>query len=344
MKVLGKKSLNMSSLDLSKESPRNQVNDLQPEESYGEIVKSSYDVSVVVCAYNPVWRKYKLTLDAILCQKGLKIQIILSDDGSRDTLFEKCRNYFDENHFVDYIMLGDCKNRGTVWNCYKGVKSAEAEYVHVTSPGDYLSEPDILKSWIAYLKKSGRKWSFADAYYYHFDEQGTTIITPEKAHPQIIMPYLKHDDQLARYCYTCLGDNALGAAMLSKKTVQLEYLERIKDRVVYAEDHIWRVMMFDGIVGEYFPKNVVMYEYGTGVSTSGSDIWEQRLSRDWKEANQIMIENYDANDPIQCRMVKVFLSDKIENKWIRKVVAFVKKGHFMIWIKRKFTLRVTAVK
>lgn len=303
-----------------------------------------YDVSVVVVTYKPVWEKYKRTLDAILNQRDLKIQIVLSDDGSKDNLFEKCREYFAEHHFVDYIMLADDRNRGTVLNCYKGVKAVEAEYVHLTSPGDYLREEDTLKKWISFLKNSGKRWAFADVYYYHINEQGETVITSDLAQPQLVTPYLKHDDKLARYCYVCLGEQAVGAAVLSEKEVLLEYLERIIDKVVYVEDSIYRLMMFDGIVGEYFPKNAIMYEYGTGISTSGSEVWRKRIDRDWEQANQIMIENYDKKDKLQCQMVNVFRAEKINNKWVRKIAVSFSKRYFGIRIKRKFAPRTTAVK
>lgn len=67
----------------------------------------------------------------------------------------------------------------------------------------------------------------------------------------------------------------LGAAIIAQKQVMLKYLQRIVGKVKYAEDNIWRLMMFDGIVGCYFPYPAVLYETGTGVSTLGSNVWKR---------------------------------------------------------------------
>ena len=61
--------------------------------------------------------------------------------------------------------------------------------------------------------------------------------------------------------------------------------------------------MFDGIVGGYYPKNTMFYEYGTGISTRGSTIWDRRILDDWNAATKIMLDKKELTD-LQKKIIK----------------------------------------
>ena len=42
------------------------------------------DMSVIVVTYNSEWEKIKITLNSILRQKNISLQIIVADDGSEN--------------------------------------------------------------------------------------------------------------------------------------------------------------------------------------------------------------------------------------------------------------------
>lgn len=79
-----------------------------------------YDVTIVICTYNPRWDKLKKTLDACITQKNINFQIVITDDGSPNNLFEQVRIYFQNNQFEDYKLSALEKNKGTVCNVLNG--------------------------------------------------------------------------------------------------------------------------------------------------------------------------------------------------------------------------------
>ena len=53
-----------------------------------------YDISVVVGTFNPKWEKLKPTLISIVEQKNIRMQIIISDDGSINPLHAEIKSFF----------------------------------------------------------------------------------------------------------------------------------------------------------------------------------------------------------------------------------------------------------
>lgn len=73
-------------------------------------------------------------------------------------------------------------------------------------------------------------------------------------------------------------------------------------------------MMFDGVVGSYFPRNTIYYEYGTGVSTNGKTICTERLKREWDTANGLMMAEKDM-DPFQMKVIEIWKQYESGRAW-----------------------------
>lgn len=99
-----------------------------------------------------------------------------------------------------------------------------------------------------------------------------------------------------------LNDIALGAATLCERNILVEYLLRIDGKVIYAEDNIYRIMMFDGVCADYFSEYAIFYEYGEGVSASRESVWCERLLKDWKATDSEMLIKQDTNDSLKRKM------------------------------------------
>lgn len=317
-------------MNLSNKSDKENIDDFM--KSNNNIV---YDVSVIIASYNPLWAKLKLTLDSIIVQKDVAMQIIVADDGSEDNLFNKVSEYFIINGFNNYKLISSEENKGTVANFLKASMEAEGKYIKGISPGDCLYKSDTLHNWISSLRGSGKKWSFADAVYYNINENIPQTIILD-SHPQHIYPYLQNNDVACRWNYVVLDDIALGAAILCERTILIEYLKRIEGKVKYAEDNIWRMMMFDGVIGFYYNDVAIVYEYGTGVSTSGNEIWYERLREDWRVANIEMLNK--AKDKFQEKMAKAVMH-RLENRNI--ISALFIKGKLKLYIRKKLFPRKT---
>ena len=306
----------------------------EDKKKYG---KNLYDISIIVCTYNAIMTSLLLTLDSIINQKGVNYEVIIADDGSENNLRDEIINYFNKRAICNWTLICNEKNQGTVQNIKSAIDESNGKYIKLISPGDVLSNDKILKMWMNFMIEKNVKWSFSDysAYIGHPSDKKYISI---KANPMDIVPYLKDDEKKCRWNYVVLNDIALGAAIFSESGIMKEYLLKIVGRVMYAEDNIWRMMMFDGIVGAYFQQNTIVYEYGTGISTKGSEIWSKRLLKDWNEANNIMLQNKQL-DEFQTDIVNAWAINGKKNKFRKLFI----KGNFKHYIEKKIRKRKTKI-
>lgn len=297
------------------------------------------DVSVCVLTYNPVKEKLKETLLSIIRQKKIEFEIIVSDDGSEENLFEYVIDVFREKKFTNYKLVANEKNEGTVINCYRAVKNSVGDYIKTISPGDELYSDTTLYEWVIKLKESDYQWSFSDVICYKIGNDGRKKILSLRAHPQEIRSYKKEykNQDKCRWNYLVLNDIPIGAAILIEKNLMLNYLKMIRGKVVYAEDHIFRLMMFDGICPLYYNSESIWYEYGAGISTLKNAVWEMRLSIDWNVADSIMLNRVQNFSSLQIKMRKAINSKYYKHKYISLIMV---KGKLLFVIKRRLHPRM----
>ncbi len=297
-----------------------------------------YEVSVVMLTYNPSWEKMKATLNSIIIQKNISVQLVISDDGSKENFFQKVKDYLDHCGFLNYLVISNTKNEGTVINTLRGVEATTSKYIKIISPGDCLIDDNILYSWIKYMNVKDVEWSFSDAIYYKLDGDIPCIVQG-KAHPTDVRPYIKGKKKTCRWNYVVCDDIALGAAIMAKRQVMITYLKRIVGKVKYAEDNIGRLMMFDGVIGIYFPYPAIYYESGTGISNLNSDVWKIRLRSDWDATTNEMVSEFRKNDGFQRDALRAMNTLKSGNKLSRVLV----KGKIGMYLYRKFFWRKTKI-
>ncbi len=270
--------------------------------------KDYYDVSVIVVTYNSTWEAEVATLDSIVMQRDVNFEIIVADDGSKNNSFDLVKDYFKKQNFTDFKLVDNKMNRGTVYNVYSALFIAKGKYVKTISPGDMFYKDDTLKKWLGFMNYNDIEWSFSDVVPYK-NADGDIVPIVTNISPNNVSLYKKGGQKVIRWQYFVLSDWAVGASMMCLRTLQLKYIEEILNKVKYMEDNIWRMMMFDGIVGKYFDTYTVLYEYGSGISTSKNKIWEERLRNDWKNADKILADRKDL-DNFQLEMLKAYYNTK----------------------------------
>ncbi len=286
--------------------------------------KNEFEVTVIMATYNPVWEKCVFTLDSVIGQKGVELELIIVDDGSADNLFGRFSEYFDSKAFTNYRLIEHAENQGTVKNYYDGITVAKGKYIKLISPGDALFSESTLCDWIAYLEKSGNEWSFSDAVYYS-SVGNNAEISIEPVAPRVIDCYTNSYELECRWNYIVLEDLPLGAAILCKRTVLFSYLSTIKDKVVYAEDLSYMLMMYDGILPSYYSKPCIFYEFGIGVSTSNNDKWRARFWNDMRGAEQIIIDKAD-KDLFQTKISKALAKMNSGGQKKKRLLKNIQKG------------------
>lgn len=301
-----------------------------------------YDISVLVITYEPNKEKYIKTLKSILLQKDVKLQIIIADDGSKNSLIDEAKACFEEHQFNDYIIINNLVNKGTTINFYSGLKVAEGEFLKGISPGDYLFERTTLSQWLSFMRIGGHEVSFGIPVYYGYDKEGD-MQPIQRSHGKPMLPSLysanTYKEQSVKLNCFVLEDYIVGASYFAKTDLVLKYCKDLLGKVKYFEDALYRFMLLDGICSVYYPHEVIMYEYGTGVSTSKSEKWKKIVKEEIRATEDIVIES-NRKDEFSKKLIELF---KDKHNGINVMSAKYLMKHFPLiyyWkAKRTFLLR-----
>lgn len=252
------------------------------------------DISVILVTYNCNWESLRITLLSILKQKKVSKQIIIADDGSEYTFDVKIQKLMEKYSFENYSILNASTNRGTVLNIANAMKYVKGKYTKTIAPGDFLFDETTLYYWTKFMATNDVAVSFGDAVYYF----KTTELTFCKTKGSPVNKKLFKISKSKSKCfvdYLVANDTILGAAQLMKTDILNKYLNLIKNKIIYAEDYMIRLMVYDGISIVYYPSCVIWYEYGTGISTSRDKKWERVLHTDFDVSNNLILERKSSN-------------------------------------------------
>lgn len=240
------------------------------------------DISVILVTYNSSWEKTRRTIESILRQKQVDFEIVISDDGSEITNYDKIEEFFREKKFEDYVLVQNDENVGTIKNDIRAVEHSNGKYIKAISPGDLLLGDNSL--WILYkaIIASQKKWAFGRMICVSDSMKQEMESIAFHLGPQDIGPYEDDNTELIKHNYIYCGDKISVTTILIEKETWMSYLKKISNRLKYVEDYSYDLMINDGIIPIYVPANVEIYEVGSGISTSNSDKWNRVLSEEKK--------------------------------------------------------------
>lgn len=103
-------------------------------------------VSVIVLTYNSS-ETILDTLESLKDQTYHNIELIISDDGSKDDTVVKSRKWIDENsdRFANAIIVTAEVNTGTAGNCNRGCSKAAGEWIKIIAGDDEMANDGIEK-------------------------------------------------------------------------------------------------------------------------------------------------------------------------------------------------------
>lgn len=293
---------------------------------------SGYDVSVIVLCYNPDIGKLKQTLDSIIKQRAVKIEVIISDDGSNTNYRSDIENYIGQWNEVGYKYINSKRNTGTVKNVIRGMRACSADYVKLISPGDALTGGDVLSGWLEKTIEGRAAWSFGRAIYYHRVDGDGIAIDRVKASPCILKSYRSNSKLRSRYDYVVNCDFCLGAATLVRRDIMLRYLSLIDDKVRFAEDSVYLLMMANRETCLFYDEPVVYYEFSGGISNKADDGWEQILRKDYISAYGILLDVCDLEPSMRREAEKVYHTVQIDRWLTRNIRSIAIRGRIRYWI------------
>lgn len=252
-------------------------------------------VSILFLTYNSEPAQMRRALTAIAEQKGVELEIIISDDGSSTKDFSFLPDFMGNLGFNRWQLLEHPVNRGTVYNCLFAAKAATGEYVFTTSPGDFLFDEYVLHDFYQFAQQHSSVLCFGNAVYYSC-QNGKAERSSRYGHPLRPQHYRVNAPFSCGKTAFFSGDWVVGACYFYKLAQLRESLEAIAGKIVYTEDTPTTMfLMAQGYRLSYYDRNMVWYEHGTGISTSGSSKWDQLLSEDIRIGYQLLKERFPKN-------------------------------------------------
>ena len=127
-------------------------------------------VSVIVLTYNSALTVLE-TLDSIKQQTLQNIELIITDDCSKDNTVEICSNWLSLNkeRFVNASILKVDLNTGTSANCNRGLKVSTGQWIKFIA-GDDILLMDCLQSNLSFSTENDSKITFSKLNYFNDDK------------------------------------------------------------------------------------------------------------------------------------------------------------------------------
>lgn len=128
-------------------------------------------VSIIVFTYNSSVFVLE-TLESAKSQSYKNIELIVSDDGSKDDTVEVCENWLKENkdRFTNTHIISVKENTGVSSNCIRATKSFSGEWVKMIA-GDDILAPNCIEVLTEICIKSDFKVLFSDLKCFTNDKQ-----------------------------------------------------------------------------------------------------------------------------------------------------------------------------
>lgn len=290
------------------------------------------DVSVIVLTYKPNWEKLRSTLLSIVRQEDINYEIIICDDGSEQDYRKEVEAFLERNSIREYLYNKNEINVGTVQNYLSGLRKAQGRYVFGISPGDMLFNETILKDMVRFCDERQIKICFGNAVYYNQKDGIPKVFSGVNA-PKRPCFYSENTPFSVMKRMFFNGEGILGVTYFKDRECALECFERIADCAVYLEDKCsTAVALAKGYRIVYFPKTIVWYEKGSGISTAGNGAWIQKLSNDYNQVIFSLKKEYPRDHDIDA----VYIRKKYKSK-IKKLIIMLSKHplYFFFKIYRK---------
>ena len=284
-----------------------------------------HHVSIIVATYNPDIHKLQKTLMAAAKQKDIDFEIIVTDDGSKQKDFSFLPKFFQSQGVQNYQIIENAENQGTVKNFLGAVRAAKGEYIFLTSPGDFLYDEYAMRDFYRFAKQNGAKLCFGNAVFYNSDD-GILRLTREVGAPYSPQVYAADAPQAIAKASFITGNWVIGACYFRQREAALKYFEMIADAVVFLEDNSsTSFAMADGVRMYYYDRNIVWYEDGTGVSSSGQEKWKRILAQETDSFINKLKKTYP-NNPY----VDVMYVDRTEGNRMKRVVYKILRHPFIL--------------
>lgn len=211
-------------------------------------------VSVVVVTYNSAKTVIE-TLDSIIVQTYKKIELIISDDDSKDTSVEICEKWVEKNknRFVRTKIITHTPNTGTSANMNRAFSEAQGEWIKGIAADDKLL-PNCISNFVDYIN------SYPDAKIVFSRVVGFGNMEAAKQWPWLNVK--RFFDNLTPFQFRIVlsSQNFLPAASVFLKKSVWKGLGGYEESIPLLEDWpFWVKAMSNGYIFDFMDKDTVAY-------------------------------------------------------------------------------------
>ena len=247
-------------------------------------MKEKPEVTVLIATYNANEKDIIRSLNSVLYQKDVILQVVITDDGSKVFPKERILKAFEKQHFSNFTMIENPDNRGTVANFLSGAMCCDSEYIKVLGQGDLLIDEFVLRDLVEYAQKKDSDLIASKAVYFRCINDKYEVICAD-AMPQFVSMYSSKVWQ--KRCSVLYEDDAHGATLFYRKNVFVHYLREFEGKIKFIEDKIQKLMILDNCRVDFLDRDTVFYESTVGISNNPSRV--TALLNDKTELNEIII-------------------------------------------------------
>lgn len=224
-------------------------------------------VSIVIVTYN--FEKIILEcLESVERQTYRNLEIIISDDCSKDETLKICENWkkINEKKFKIKI-LSSLKNEGVTKNINKGVKIANGEWIKILAGDDLLKE-DAIEKFMQYknLKEAEIIFSKAETFKIENNIRTRGEIVPNKENEKFYM--LSENEKLE----SLLENNNIVAPATIIRRKLLEKMNYFDERFRMVEDWPFWIKLLKNNIKFYYYPIVTVYYRKSNSSISGKGV------------------------------------------------------------------------
>lgn len=192
------------------------------------------DISVIVITYNSE-KTIIDTLNSIYAQTYKNIELIISDDNSKDMTLEVVNEWLEnrQDRFIAVKVVSSLVNTGVAGNCNRGVKNSTTEYYKLIA-GDDLLEKTAIEVYVDFIRKNPNKVGVAKVIPFGNVEQGKIDIWESvfsKGYQKLQYSYKKKYRKLVVRNYICAP--AVGLI----KREWYEQVNGFSEEYPFCEDH-----------------------------------------------------------------------------------------------------------
>lgn len=264
-------------------------------------------VSVIVVSYNAE-KTVLETLDSVLRQTYQNVELVLSDDCSKDNTVQVARKWFDEHSTAfkggAHLLTAE-QNQGVCANFNKAIRSAKGEWIKIIAADDILL-PNCCTDYVEF-SDAHPEAHFISSYLAMYDSTFTEGKCLEKQYSARNLSIFDKncEEQLKKMVYQIF---VTAPSMFFSKKVFLE-VNGFNERYSY-EDHPFYVNLLEHGYKLYFmPKVTAGYRVHNSMFNSQEKLFSYKFSLSSKQfRKECCFKYYNWRQKLACKLYYSFLT------------------------------------